>query len=47
METSTFILSMVLIYAFALISSGVNWKDELFDMVEFFNGVFRKAAKDA
>lgn len=42
METYTFIISMVLIYAFAIITSQVDWKVELHDMVELFKSAGEK-----
>ncbi len=34
MDTATFLISMTLIYAFALITSQVDWKAECSDMIE-------------
>jgi hypothetical protein len=36
MDTITFIISMTLIYALAIITSQVNWKHELSDLIELF-----------
>ena len=44
METLTFIICMILIYAFAIITSQVNWKHELADMVEWLKSIKEKIA---
>jgi len=44
METLTFIICMILIYAFAIITSQVNWKHELADMVKLFREFISKEA---
>jgi len=44
MDTLTFIICMILIYAFAIITSQVNWKHELKDMVELFREFISKEA---